>query len=67
MLQLDGSEAAAIASAARNPSSVLGGGIMINGVKYMVLRADENAIYCRKVHFRICLHIFFSLRRKMHV
>ncbi len=54
-LQLDGSEAAAIAAAARSPASVLGGGIMINGVKYMVLRADDNAVYCRKVH-HFCHH-----------
>jgi hypothetical protein len=53
--QLSASEQSAIAAAAANPSSVLGGKIMLKGESFMVLRADESAIYCRKVRF-----IFFN-------
>eukprot|EP00284_Hemiselmis_tepida_P018157 CAMPEP_0174915374 /NCGR_PEP_ID=MMETSP1355-20121228/987_1 /TAXON_ID=464990 /ORGANISM="Hemiselmis tepida, Strain CCMP443" /LENGTH=126 /DNA_ID=CAMNT_0016160247 /DNA_START=16 /DNA_END=396 /DNA_ORIENTATION=+ len=52
---LDPSEAAAIAAAARNPSSVLGGGINLQGVKFMVLRADDTAIYVRKGSDGACI------------
>jgi hypothetical protein len=48
-LQLSGAEQTAIATASQNPSSVLGGKIPLKGEGYMVLRADENVIYCRKV------------------
>lgn len=47
--QITPEECTAIARAAVNPSSVLGGSIYITGGKYMVLRADEGSIYCRKV------------------
>ena len=53
--QLDPSEAAAIAAAARNPSSVLGGGINMCGVRYMVLRADDGSIYVRKGSDGACI------------
>ena len=48
-LQLSPSEQSAIAAAAANPSSVLGGKITLKGENFMVLRADDSAIYCRKV------------------
>ena len=51
--QLSASEQSAIASAAANPSSVLGGKISVKGEGFMVLRADDSVIYCRKVYFLI--------------
>jgi len=53
--QLDPSEAAAIAAAARNPASVLGGGLNMCGVRYMVLRADDGSIYVRKGSDGACI------------
>lgn len=53
--QLDPSEAAAIAAAARNPASVLGGGLNMCGVRYMVLRSDDGSIYVRKGSDGACI------------
>lgn len=54
-LQLNPAETASIAAAAANPASVIGGGLTLCGVKYMVLRADDTAIYCRKVRYAMTL------------
>eukprot|EP00291_Cryptomonas_curvata_P014874 CAMPEP_0172151842 /NCGR_PEP_ID=MMETSP1050-20130122/476_1 /TAXON_ID=233186 /ORGANISM="Cryptomonas curvata, Strain CCAP979/52" /LENGTH=126 /DNA_ID=CAMNT_0012820037 /DNA_START=70 /DNA_END=450 /DNA_ORIENTATION=+ len=54
-LQLSASEQSAIATAAANPSSVLGGKITLKGENFMVLRADDSAIYCRKGNEGACI------------
>jgi profilin len=48
------SEASAIAAGAQNPSS-LGGGLYLEGVNYMVLRADESSIYVRQGQNGACI------------
>lgn len=53
MLQLSPEEAASLAQQANGlPGTVLGEGatpVIIGGVKYMVLRADDNVFYVRQV------------------
>ncbi|KAJ1485444.1 profilin-1B [Baffinella frigidus] len=48
-------EAAAITTAANTPSTVLGGGLTLQGHKYMILRADDSAIYGRKGNLGFCV------------
>lgn len=54
-LQLPAAELSAIAGASANPAAVLGGGLMLEGQKYMVLRADDPSIYVRKGSDGACI------------
>ena len=37
-----------IATAAATPSSVMGAGLMVEGQKYLILRAEDTSIYGKK-------------------
>mmetsp|Transcript_59758 Transcript_59758/g.90091 ORF Transcript_59758/g.90091 Transcript_59758/m.90091 type:complete len:127 (-) Transcript_59758:90-470(-) len=52
---IDGNESVAIATAAANPSSVMGSSLQLAGQKFMVLRTDDNVIYCRKNQDGLCI------------
>lgn len=47
--KLTADEIAPLVAAANNPQSVMGGSLKIGGEKYMVLRAEADCIYGRKV------------------